>query len=177
VECWRRLPNKFFFFGMLAAWLALFQFLGNSILGYIHTSSLFCGCVKPIGVPATRPTMTPRQFHPVFGRRAVLVEAKRVARAVVENLVAGLLILIAGMVLHILVMSATAAHLHCGAVHWNLWFDGAGLGARWLRKSFFPFFLFAFFDSFGRSSQVHYCPLQLLVSWLTAVTAHIVVSA
>ena len=40
-DCWRRLPNKGFFFLLLAAWLALFQFLGNSILGYIHTPSLF----------------------------------------------------------------------------------------------------------------------------------------
>jgi len=30
--CWRRLPNKLFFFGLLAAWLLLFQFLGSSIL-------------------------------------------------------------------------------------------------------------------------------------------------
>ena len=41
VECWQRLPNKVFFFALLAAWLALFQFLGNSILGYVHTPSLF----------------------------------------------------------------------------------------------------------------------------------------
>ncbi|HSY43732.1 MAG TPA: hypothetical protein VK811_07455, partial [Candidatus Acidoferrum sp.] len=41
VECWQRLPNKTFFFVLLAAWLALFQFLGNSILGYVHTPSLF----------------------------------------------------------------------------------------------------------------------------------------
>ena len=40
-ECWRRLPNKAFFFALLAAWLALFQFLGNAILGYVHTPSLF----------------------------------------------------------------------------------------------------------------------------------------
>src|SRR5215469_1538669 len=40
-ECWTRLPNKDFFFVLLAAWLALFHFLGNSILGYVHTSSLF----------------------------------------------------------------------------------------------------------------------------------------
>ena len=26
---------------LLAAWLALFQFLGNAILGYVHTPSLF----------------------------------------------------------------------------------------------------------------------------------------
>jgi len=41
VACWQRLPNKLFFFGLLAAWLLLFQFLGNSILGYIHSPSLF----------------------------------------------------------------------------------------------------------------------------------------
>jgi hypothetical protein len=41
VDAWRQVPNKGFFFGLLAVWLALFQFLGNSILGYIHSSSLF----------------------------------------------------------------------------------------------------------------------------------------
>ena len=41
VACWHRLPNKLFFFALLAAWLALFQFLGNSLLGYVHTHSLF----------------------------------------------------------------------------------------------------------------------------------------
>ena len=40
VDCWQRLPNKGFFFILLVAWLALFQFLGNSTLGYIKTSSL-----------------------------------------------------------------------------------------------------------------------------------------
>ena len=40
-NCWQRLPNKAFFFVLLAAWLALFQFLGNAILGYVHTPSLF----------------------------------------------------------------------------------------------------------------------------------------
>jgi hypothetical protein len=41
IECWNRLPNKVFFFTLLAAWALLFQFFGNSILGYVHTSSLF----------------------------------------------------------------------------------------------------------------------------------------
>src|SRR3954470_7059781 len=39
-HCWRRLPNKTFFFVLLAAWLALFQFLGNSTLGFIKSNSL-----------------------------------------------------------------------------------------------------------------------------------------
>src|SRR6266446_813458 len=40
VEFWGRLPNKGFFFFLLAAWLSLFQFLGNSTLGYVRTPSL-----------------------------------------------------------------------------------------------------------------------------------------
>src|SRR6266850_972880 len=40
LKCWERLPNKGFFFVLLAAWLALFQFLGNSTLGYVPTPSL-----------------------------------------------------------------------------------------------------------------------------------------
>ena len=41
MDCWQRLPNKAFFFTLLAAWGLLFQFWGNSILSYVHTSSLF----------------------------------------------------------------------------------------------------------------------------------------
>src|SRR5205085_4694458 len=40
LKCWERLPNKGFFFVLLAAWLALFQFLGNSTFGYLPTPSL-----------------------------------------------------------------------------------------------------------------------------------------
>jgi len=40
LNCWQRLPNKGFFLGLFAAWLALFRFLGKSTLGYIPTASL-----------------------------------------------------------------------------------------------------------------------------------------
>src|SRR5689334_19211884 len=40
LDCWHRLPNKGLFFGLLAAWLALFHFLGNATFGYINTPSL-----------------------------------------------------------------------------------------------------------------------------------------
>src|SRR5260221_13661753 len=40
LECWKRLPDKWLFFGLLAAWLLLFQFLGNPTFGYINTPSL-----------------------------------------------------------------------------------------------------------------------------------------
>src|SRR5437868_863399 len=39
-QCWRQLENKSFFFVLLAAWILLFQFLGNSTFGYFDTPSL-----------------------------------------------------------------------------------------------------------------------------------------
>src|ERR1043166_314037 len=41
LDSWKRLPNKAFFFVLLAAWLLLFQLIGNSTLGYVRTTSLF----------------------------------------------------------------------------------------------------------------------------------------
>src|SRR5438445_12780303 len=40
LDCWKRLPHKAYFFLLLAAWLALFHFLGNSTLGYLPSTSL-----------------------------------------------------------------------------------------------------------------------------------------
>ena len=41
VRYWNQIPYKGFFFGLLAAWVALFHFLGNSTMGYVDTHSLF----------------------------------------------------------------------------------------------------------------------------------------
>ena len=38
---WRQWPAKGMWFCLLGAWVLLFQFLGNSTLGYIETRSLF----------------------------------------------------------------------------------------------------------------------------------------
>jgi hypothetical protein len=39
--CWRLLPNKGLFFGLIAIWMLLFHFYGNASLGYISSTSLF----------------------------------------------------------------------------------------------------------------------------------------
>ncbi len=38
---WGQMPDKWLFLGLLAAWVALFQFLGNSTFGYVDSPSLF----------------------------------------------------------------------------------------------------------------------------------------
>src|SRR6266850_4553059 len=53
LDCWRRIPNKVFFFLLLAAWLALFHFLGNATFGYIGTPSLLNWMFQVYNAPAS----------------------------------------------------------------------------------------------------------------------------
>src|ERR1051325_4006243 len=41
VDCWQKLPHRDVFLILLAGWIALFQFFGNSTIGYVRTPSLF----------------------------------------------------------------------------------------------------------------------------------------
>lgn len=40
-EVWAQIPDKGLFFGLLALWLLIFQFLGNATFGYVNSPSLF----------------------------------------------------------------------------------------------------------------------------------------
>ena len=64
-ECWQKLPNKGFSLLLLAAWLALFQFLGNSTLGYVHSPSLFRFVLDTCN-PQLVYWLTALDFHSVF---------------------------------------------------------------------------------------------------------------
>jgi exosortase len=50
---------------------------------------------------------------------------------------------------------------------------GLAWGRKWLRKSVFPFFLFVFSIPLGGTAAFITFPLRLLVTWLVAVTAHL----
>ena len=176
MDCWRRLPNKFFFFLLLAAWLALFQFLGNSILGYIHTPSLFSWMQEAYRTHGDTPNNDAHgNFIPflVIGlfwwkRKELLASSFNIWRP-------GLLILIAGMVLHISGYVLQQPRISIVALFTGIYgLMGLAWGREWLRNSFFPFFLFAFSIPLGDQAKFITVPLQLLVSWLTAVAAHIV---
>src|SRR4051812_41221908 len=39
LDCCRRLPNKAFFLILIAAWIVLFQWFGNTTIGYIRSGS------------------------------------------------------------------------------------------------------------------------------------------
>ena len=175
-DCWRRLPNKVFFFSLLAAWLALFQFLGNSILGYVHTPSLFSWmheAYRSYGGSANDDAHG--NFIPFLVVGLFWWKRKELLASSCNIWWPGLLILFAGMVLHISGYVLQQPRISIVALFAGIYgLMGLAWGREWLRKSFFPFFLFAFSIPLGDQAKFITVPLQLLVSWLTAVTAHIV---
>ena len=79
------------------------------------------------------------------------------------------------MVLHILGYALQQPRISIVALFTGIYgLMGLAWGREWLRKSFFPFFLFVFCIPLGGQAKFITVPLQLLVSWLVAVAAHIV---
>ena len=176
MDCWRRLPNKFFFFLLLAAWLGLFQFLGNSILGYIHTPSLFSWMQEAYRTHGDVPNNDAHgNFVPFLVVGLFWWKRKELLASSFNIWWPGLLIFVAGMVLHISGYVLQQPRISIVALFTGIYgLMGLAWGREWLRKSFFPFFLFVFSIPLGDQAKFITVPLQLLVSWLTAVAAHVV---
>ena len=173
-DCWRRLPNKGFFFFLLAAWLALFQFLGNSILGYIHTPSLFSWmheAYRSSGGAANDDAQG--NFIPFLVVGLFWWKRKELLASSFNLWWPGLLILTAAMALHVLGFDIQQPDLSIVALFTGIYgLMGLAWGPEWLRKSVFPFFLFIFSVPLGAQSEFITFPLRQLVSWLVEVVAH-----
>jgi exosortase len=173
-DCWRRLPNKVFFFLLLAAWLALFQFLGNSILGYTHTPSLFLWmheAYRSSGGSANDDAHG--NFIPFLVVGLFWWKRKELLALPLKIWWPGLLILAAGMALHVLGYVIQQPALSIVALFLGIYgLMGMAWGREWLRESIFPFFLFVFSVPLGARSEFITFPLRQLVSWLVEVVAH-----
>jgi exosortase len=174
VDCWQRLPNKTFFFVLLAAWLALFQFLGNSILGYIHTPSLFSWMYEAYNSPNPAADDGHGDFIPFLVIGLFWWKRKELLESKLQLWLPGLAILIFAMALHILAYIVQEPHFSIVALFVGIYgLTGLAWGKEWLRKSFFPFFIFAFSIPLGGHAQLITFPMRLLVSRLVTLVAHI----
>jgi len=166
MDCWRRLPNKGFFLLLLVAWLALFQFLGNSTLGYIHTESLLnwmgltYGSIVETGGADDN-----------FGRWMPLVvlglfwwKRKQLLALPLGLWWPGLLLLALGVGLHLLGYMVQQPRISILALFAGIYgLMGLAWGRQWLRESFFPFVLFAFCMPLGWFVVPVTFPLRMLV--------------
>jgi exosortase len=174
IECWRRLPNKFFFFTLLAAWLLLFQFWGNSILGYVHTSSLFGWLNEAYNSPGSAEDSGHGDLIPFLVVGIFWWKRKEMLSLPLQIWWPGILILAAALALHLMGYVVQQPFLSVVALFAGIYgLMGMAWGRAWLRHSSYPFLLFIF--SIPLASHLNFIlfPLRQLVTWLVEMFAHL----
>jgi exosortase len=179
LDCWQRLPNKGLFFGLLAAWLALFQFLGNSTLGYIHTPSLLSWmylAYQPSGEHAMSDDRH-GMLIPFVVLGLLWWKRKQLFAQPLRSWAPALVLVALGLLFHIAGYLFQQPRISIVGLFVGIYgLTGLAWGLGWLRASFFPFFLFAFSVPLGSLAQSITFPLQLLVCKLVEFVSHFILA-
>jgi exosortase len=166
MECWQRLPNKALFLVLLAAWLALFQFLGNSTLGYINTPSLliWMNTVYVSNPDANGSDDSHGKLIPFVVLGIFWWKRKQLLALPLRTWSPGLLLVAFALVLHVAGYMVQQPRISIIALFTGVYgLMGLAWGPQWLRASFFPFCLFAFCVPLGWLAVNITFPLRLLV--------------
>ena len=140
---WRGMPDKGLFVALLAAWLALFHFLGNSTFGYVDTPSLLQWMYTTYNLPNSEDAHGNLIPFVVLGlfwwkRKALAGVAKRTWWP-------GLLGVALALALHLLGYLIQQPRISIIAFFCGVYaLLGAVWGWRFAVACFFPFVLFAF---------------------------------
>lgn len=167
---WPRISNKPFFFAVLAAWLLLFQFVGNSSFGYYKTDSLLqwmYGSYNEAALDDSHGMLIPfAVLALVWWKRGQLLELpQRSWWPAVGLLTLALLLHIVGFVVQQPCISIIAFFTGLYAVVGLTW------GPKWMKATFFPFILFAYSIPLSRLDLLTRVTLPLRIFAATASTA------
>jgi len=174
IECWQRLPNKTFFFALLAAWCLLFQFWGNSIMGYVHTSSLFGWLIDAYNTPGSVEDTGHGNFIPFLVVGIFWWKRKEMLALPLRMWWPGILILAAALALHLLGYVVQQPLISVVALFAGIYgLMGLAWGRDWLRHGNYPFFLFVFSIPLAAHLNFILFPLRLLVCWLVEMMSHL----
>jgi exosortase len=146
LACWQRLPNKLFFFVLLAAWLALFHFLGNSARGYAPTSSLL-GWMYIVFRPKGGDDSTGDigNWVPLVVLGLFWWKRKELLATELRTWPPALLLVGLGLAVHVVGFMVQQPTISIVGLFTGLYgLMGLAWGSGWLQASFFPFFLFGF---------------------------------
>ena len=167
MECWQRLPNKALFLVLLAAWLALFHFLGNATLGYINTPSLLTWMhIAYVSNPdANGSDDSHGKLIPFVVIALFWWKRKQLMNLPLRTWWPGLLLVALALGLHVMGYMVQQPRISIVALFIGIYgLMGLAWGPEWLRESFFPFILFAFCVPLGWSAVAITFPLRL---WVT----------
>lgn len=174
LDCWRRLPNKGFFFILLAAWLALFQALGNSTLGFIHSKSLMYWMWM-----AYHPSVSGDDGHgfvvPILVLGILWWKRKELVSLPLRTWWPAFFLIGFGLFLHVLGYAIQQPRVSIVGLFTGLYgLTGLAWGPAWLRASFFPFILFAFAVPLGTLAQPITFRLRLVVCQIVEAISHLI---
>ena len=172
-DCWHRLPNKTFFFTLLAVWFMLFQFLGNSVFGYIHSPSLLVWMFNAYNSGGVSGDDAYGNLIPFLVIGLFWWKRKELLHLPLKIWPPALGFVALGLALHILGYVIQEPRLSIVALFTGIYgLMGLAWGPAWLRNSFFPFFLFIFLVPTDVVLEPITFPLRILVSELVEWVAH-----
>ena len=153
----------------------MFQFQGNSTLGYARTRSLFVFLYKALTTGGK--IMESGEVVGLIIPAVVLVlfwlNRKELLGIEIKSWWVGLLLVGAGLILHILGIVVQQPRISIFALFTGIYgLMGLAWGPAWLRASFFPFFLFAFCMPLGSFADMLTFPLRLVVTRLVEFVCH-----
>ncbi|HZV33218.1 MAG TPA: exosortase/archaeosortase family protein [Verrucomicrobiae bacterium] len=164
-DCWQRLPNKGLFFVLAAAWLLLFQFLGNSTFGYTNTNSLMHWMYNAYNSSQSDGQDAHGNYIPFVVIALMWWKRKELLALQIRSWWPGLLLLAGALLLHIIGYRLQQPRVSIVAFFAGLYaLMGLAWGSSWLRASLFPFFLFAFCIPIASIGEPITFPLRHLVA-------------
>ncbi|HTL56896.1 MAG TPA: exosortase/archaeosortase family protein [Candidatus Limnocylindrales bacterium] len=179
-HCWQKMPNKVFFFVLLASWIALFHFLGNSTFGYAPTPSLLVWMYDAF----TRNGQDLLNSDEAYGLLIPFVVLalfwwKRRELLSLELRVwpPGLALVATGLGFHVLGYLVQQPRLSIIGMFTGVYgLIGLAWGPASLKASTFPFFLFVFCIPLGSLVEPITFRLRLLVSQLVVLISHFILA-
>jgi exosortase len=171
MRCWRQLPNKGLFFGLLGAWLLLFQFLGNGTFGYVDTASLLYWMIRAYNGSAISDD-THGNLVPFVVLWLFWWKRKELLAVEMRSWAPGILLLLGALVLHGLCYAVQQPRLSIAAMFLGVYgLVGLAWGPKFMRASFFPFALFFFCMPLGHQGEEITTRLRMLMTVLVEFVA------
>jgi len=184
-KCWRQLPDKLIFFGLLAAWFLLFHFLGNSTLGYVNTPSIFGwwfwvytgGRDIASAAKSISEILSMDEAHAWFIPLVVLgllwMKRRELSSLPKQIWWPALGLLTLALLFHVLGFMVQQTRISLLAFFAGIYaLTGLVWGRAWFRATFFPFFLIIFCVPVGTSVEYITFPLRLLATNMTVFVVH-----
>jgi exosortase len=158
---------------LLAAWLTLFQFLGNSVFGYIHSPSLLVWMFNAYNSGGVSSDDALGNLIPFLVIGLFWWKRKELLPLPLRIWPPALMLVGLGLALHIVGYVIQEPRLSIMALFIGIYgLMGLAWGPAWLSNSLFPFFLFIFSVPVSTVVEPITFPLRILVSKLVEWVAH-----